>query len=247
MDVKPIAILEHDPSDPPDRLIDWLAAANAPHQTLRLHAGDQVPSDLDEYSGLIMLGGSQSAYSDDKFPWRAKTLNMIGDCLAQDLPTLGICLSAQLIAQATGGIAGPGEHGLEVGHQLVGRRDASYQDRLFDSLPMTPDAMQFHGDAINEMPPGAVLLLGGPVYPNQGFRVGNSMWGVQFHIETTPQTYVSWFEVYRNRLEESGYNVDRAIERAIAMHDEMPETWAPFIARFVEIARSRQDAEDSSE
>lgn len=243
--MKPIVILEHDQSNPPDRLIDWLNAADVPHRTLRLHAGDQVPTDLAEYSGMIMLGGSQSAYSDKKFPWRAATLGMIQDAIAQDLPTLGICLSSQLIAQAAGGIAGVGEHGLEVGHQLVGRRDASYKDRLFDSLPMTPDAMQFHGDAVNELPPGAVLLLGGPVYPNQGFRVANSMWGLQFHIETTPETYVAWFEAYRARLQETGYDVDRAIERAVAMHAEMAETWAPFIARFAEIARSRQDAEDS--
>ena len=239
---KPFIIVEHDPNDPPERIADWLNAAGATYVVVRPHQGESLPSDLSQYAGIVMLGGQQYAniVYDENSPWRAASLDMLRNALSQRVPTLAVCLGSQLLAIAAGGRVERGDKGKELGHALVARRDASYKDPLFIDLPMTPDVMQFHGDAITALPPGAILLAGGAVYENQAFRVGDNAWGIQFHIETEPQTYAGWFEPGRARLEEKGFDVDAMIERAVRLHDDMPDVWAPFIAKFVEIATAAQ-------
>lgn len=239
---KPFIIVEHDPSNPPERFADWLAAAGASYVVVRPHRGEPLPTDLSPYSGIVMLGGQQVAQrvDDEHFPWRAASLQMLRTALSQRVPTLAVCLGSQLLAIAGGGTVERGDQGKELGHALVARRDASYQDPLFADLPMTPDVMEFHGDVVTALPPDATLLAAGAVYHNQAFRVGDRAWGMQFHIETEPETFAGWFEAGRDRLEQKGYDVDGMIERAVRYHAEMPGVWAPFVATFVRIAADAQ-------
>jgi len=242
---KPFIIVEHDPSNPPERFADWLIAAGASYVVVKPHQGEPLPTDLSPYAGILMLGGQQVAQrvDEERFPWREASLQMLRTALSQRVPTLAVCLGSQLLAIAGGGAVERGDQGKELGHALVARRDASYQDPLFADLPMTPDVMEFHGDVITALPPDATLLASGAVYQNQAFRVGDRAWGMQFHIETEPETFAAWFEVGRERLEQKGYDVDGMIERAVRYHEEMPEVWAPFVAKFVRIAE--QDAQQS--
>lgn len=238
---KPILTIENDAQDPVARLGDWLIDAGATLVVVRPHLGDDLPTSLDDYSGVVVLGGAMAAFSDEGFSWRGATLDLLRAASAQNVPTLGICLGAQLVAVALGGTVEAGHEGPEVGHGLVARRDLSYDDPLFDLLPMTPDALHFHYDEISVLPPGAVLLLGGPGYPNQAFRVGSSTWAIQFHIETEPEVFADWAETDRENLEDLGMDVDLMIERAVAAHAELPSTWAPFAAAFAK--RSAEYAE----
>lgn len=235
---KPFIVVEHDPSNPPERLADWLSAAGASYVVVKPHLGEPLPTDLSPYAGILMLGGQQVAQRVDEehFPWRQASLDLLRTAISQRVPTLAVCLGSQLLAIAGGGTVERGDQGKELGHGLVARRDASYQDPLFLDLPMTPDVMQFHGDVVTVLPPGATLLATGAVYQNQAFRIGENAWGMQFHIETEPQTYAAWFEVGRDRLEQKGYDVDGMIERAVRYHEDMPGVWAPFVAKFVDIA-----------
>lgn len=232
----PILIVEHDPNDPPSMVAAWLEDAGVPYDVLRPHAGDPHPADLSAYTGIIMLGGGQSAVSDKGFGWRSESLDLLRRAVAEERPLLAMCLGSQLLAQATGGKVERGSEGREVGAMLVGRKDASYGDELFDVLPMAPDVIQFHGEVISELPPGAVRLMGGPVYDNQAFRLGSRAWAIQFHIETTHETYARWLEEGRESLERHGFDVDRLLARSAAVHPEMGEVWSPFIRQFAAIA-----------
>ena len=70
---------------------------------------------------------------------------------------------------------------------LVAKRDAADADPVFGPLPLSPDVIQWHHDEITELPPGATLLASSPRYAHQAFRVGRHVYGLQFHIETTPE------------------------------------------------------------
>jgi GMP synthase-like glutamine amidotransferase len=138
-----------------------------------------LPDDLRGVDALVVMGGSMAAYSDDGFPTREAELALLAEALRRELPTLGVCLGAQLLAVAAGGRALPGQAGEEVGWapvRLVG------EDRLFSGLPASFPVLHWHGDTV-ELPPGAELLASSDRYPNQAFRVGPVAWGMQFHVE----------------------------------------------------------------
>jgi GMP synthase-like glutamine amidotransferase len=125
-----------------------------------------------------------SAASDQGFPTRSEEIALIADALGGEIPVLGVCLGAQLLAVAGGGSVFPGPSGPEVGWGAVDLAAECADDRLFAGLPETLTVLHWHGDTF-DLPDGAVRLFGNSNYPNQGFRLGRSGWGVQFHLEVT--------------------------------------------------------------
>ncbi|MFV0534732.1 MAG: type 1 glutamine amidotransferase [Cumulibacter sp.] len=232
----PILLVEHDPNSPPGTLTEWLENAGATVQHCRPHAGEELPADLGGHSALVMLGGGRSAYSDKRFEWRSATIDLLQQAAASNTPTYAMCLGAQLVAHAFGGVVERGDLGMEIGPMQAGRKDVSYSDELFDTLPMAPDVIEFHGDAITQLPPGAAWLMGGPLYEHQAFRVGERMWATQFHIETTPEIFNAWMRDNEEGLRRRGFDTDLLIERYAVVHPDLAETWEPFVRKFVEIA-----------
>src|SRR3712207_5258224 len=146
-------------TDPPGRLGEWLSAAGLALDERRLDAGDPLPDDLSAHDGLLVLGGPQSALDDEgTSPGLAGVRVLLRRAIAGDVPTLAICLGAQLVAQVAGGAVRPGTEGPEVGAALVAKRDAADSDPVFGPLPLSPDVVQWHHDEIASLPPGATLL-----------------------------------------------------------------------------------------
>jgi GMP synthase-like glutamine amidotransferase len=141
-----------------------------------------VPLDAAGYDGLVVMGGPMSAASDEDFPTRTAELALIADAVARDVPTLGVCLGAQLVAVALGGSVYPGTRGAEIGWSRVTLTDACRADALFAGLPDSLTVLQWHGDTF-DLPSGSDHLMYNANYPGQAFRVGSSTWGVQFHLE----------------------------------------------------------------
>ena len=110
-------------------------------------------------------------------------------------------------------------------------------------MPITPDVLQWHFDAITALPPGALHLASSPVCENEAFRLGRLAWGIQFHIETTPQLVREWAVDDTALLDELGIEVDldRLVQRAVGIHDDLAEVWTPFAAAFVDIVREPAD------
>lgn len=187
-----IVVLQHDPSGGPQLLGKWLQEAGAELVVIRADRGEPIPTTTDDMDALICLGGAMGALDDEIAPWLPATRTLLAAAVADGTPTWGICLGAQLLAAATGGVVGKGPDGPEVGAYLTAKRDAAEQDPLVGATPMTPDVMHCHADVISTLPPGAVLLMSGTGYPHQAFRVGAKGWGFQFHIETTADTIREW-------------------------------------------------------
>ncbi len=100
------------------------------------------------------------------------------------LPTLGVCLGAQLLSLAAGGLVYPGADGPEIGWSAVELLATSEGDALFAGFPQRLPVLHWHGDTF-DLPPGGQRLARTVRYPNQAFRVGEAAWGLQFHLEVT--------------------------------------------------------------
>jgi GMP synthase (glutamine-hydrolysing) len=227
-------------TDPPARLGQWLRDAGLELDERHLSAGDQLPEHLDGFDGMVVLGGPQSALDDEHTsPELVGVRELLREALVADFPTLAVCLGAQLLAQAGGGRVREGIDGPEVGALLVAKRDAADSDPVFGPLPLTPDVMQFHHDEISELPADATLLASSPMYANQAFRVGRHVYGLQFHIETTPEVIHEWAARDVVGVAASPWDRETICRLSDEAHPHIEEAWAPFAGRFADLVRAR--------
>jgi GMP synthase (glutamine-hydrolysing) len=223
-----VLVIENAASDPVGRLAEWLPAAGL---ELDVRRPDALPA-LDGYAGLVVLGMPGSAH-DAEF---RGVLGLLREAVGSELPTLGICGGAQLLALAHGGRVERNPDGPEVGAHLVAKRSSAATDPLFGPLPITPDVVQWHWDAVTALPPGARQLASSPMVENQAFRVGRLAWGIQFHIEADVATVRGWAAKDAPRL--ADYDLDAVLERVEATAADVVEVWAPFAAAFAEVVRA---------
>jgi GMP synthase (glutamine-hydrolysing) len=225
------------PSDPLARLGPWLADAGLELDERDAHT--ELPA-LDGYDGLVVLGGPQSALdTPEQSPELVGVRDLLRQALDLDLPTLAICLGAQLLAEVGGGKVRTAVDGPEVGALLVAKRDAADKDPVFGPLPLSPDVIQFHHDEIWELPTGATLLASSPMYANQAYRVGRHVYGLQFHIETTPEIVREWAERDTVGVAAQPHDRETLCRLTDAAHADIEAVWAPFAGRFAELVRSR--------
>jgi GMP synthase-like glutamine amidotransferase len=226
-------------TDPPARLGDWLRDAGLELDERYLREGDELPADLSGHDGLVVMGGPQSSMDgDDVNPELVGVRELLRQAIAGDVPTLGVCLGAQLLAQVGGGRTRKGTEGPEVGAQLVAKRDVADADPLFAPLPLSPDVIEWHHDEISQLPAGATLLASSPVYAHQAFRVGSGVYGLQFHIETTPEMVRAWAQRDAEGIASTPFDVETVCRRAEAAHPDIAAAWAPFAARFADLVRA---------
>ena len=174
-------MVQHLPAEGPAAVADALARAGA---KACLHRCDLAgpPPPLDGFAGLVVMGGTMAAHTDDGFPTRRDELTLLADALERQVPTLGICLGAQLLAVAAGARAYPGAAGLEIGWLPVDLSPAAADDPLFADIAGPLTVLHWHGDTF-DLPVGSVHLGSSERYKHQAFRQGPAAWGLQFHLE----------------------------------------------------------------
>lgn len=188
-----IAVVQHEDTVPLDLLTRGLADADL--VLVRPDAGDPLP-DLGEIDGLIVLGGTMSATDDDTAPWLPAVREHLRAAVAAELPTLGICLGAQLLAIALGGelkrdAPGGPERGIVELRMRPGAETDPLLGDVVSALGREVLAPSSHQDTIAVLPDDATWLASSRQYPFQAFRVG-SAWGLQFHPEASEETLIAW-------------------------------------------------------
>lgn len=154
---------------------------------------------MDRYDGLVVLGGPMGAYEGDKYPHLEVEKEAIRRAIKDEKPVLGICLGAQLIASALGAKVGPSPV-KEIGWYEVSLTDEGKSDPLLKDLQPTEWIFQWHGDAL-ELPPGAVWLASSESCAAQAFRVGEKVYGFQFHLEVDEAMIERWLHVHSNQAD----------------------------------------------
>ncbi|GLW97096.1 aminotransferase [Microtetraspora sp. NBRC 16547] len=215
----------------------WLEDAGIEYEIVRPHLGEAVPSDPG--AGLVVLGGSPSAWDDDGCAWLPDARRLIAGAVESGVPTLGICLGAQLMTIACGGTVERGANGLEVGLGAIDLLPEAADDRLFGPVAAAvpePRAVQYHYDAMTELPPGAVRLATGSRYPNQAYRLGDSAWAVQFHPEATAEIFMKWTA----EGDLAGYDVAELDRQVKEGEEALQAAWRPLAEAFAALVRERR-------
>ncbi|MFN2629322.1 MAG: type 1 glutamine amidotransferase [Gaiellaceae bacterium] len=160
------------------RLDEWSLSWNEP-----------LPRPLDSYGGVLVFGGAMHADQDDRHPWLREENFFLQRLLDLGIPTFGICLGVQLLAKAAHSwIAAMNEP--EVGWYEVELTEAGGGDPVLGRLPQRFEAFQWHYYTYG-LPAGAEELASS-ARCTQGFRLGERVWGVQFHPEVTLAQVESW-------------------------------------------------------
>ncbi|HET7312272.1 MAG TPA: type 1 glutamine amidotransferase [Mycobacteriales bacterium] len=179
-------VVQHTPSEGLGWLQEWLPDAGVHVHPIHPYLGHRVPPSV-EGDALVVLGGPMGATDDEVAPWLPSVRSLLATAIDDGVPTLGICLGAQMLATAAGGEVSRGAAGPELGYGDV---SVSVSDELLTegTLPV----VQWHFDTVTRLPDDAVLLASSEQYDVQAFRVGDVAWGLQFHIEATLPMVADW-------------------------------------------------------
>ncbi len=196
-----VLILRHMPHEPGGTLETALTAAGVEFRYVDLFEDVPTRLPLDHASGLVVLGGYMNVDEVERYPYLALDVQWIRQALAMNMPVLGICLGAQLLAKSLGASVYPNRV-KEIGWYPIELLPAAADDPLFAeyagqrSLTM----FQWHGDTF-DLPPGAVHLARSRLCDRQAFRFGRNAYGLQFHIEMTAGMIDDWLTDPKNGRE----------------------------------------------
>lgn len=203
--------------------------------------GAEVPGSLAGFDALIVLGGSMGPTEDSRAPWLPATRKLLAEAVASELPTLGICLGAQLLATATGGHVRTMPEGPEVGVHEVRFAEGAAADPLFADLAGAHlPAVQWHWLEADRLPAAAQVLASNGACENQAFRIGERAWGVQFHPEALAQTAQNWADDGAEDLRGIGLTGEAVVDSVRAAEPELRAAWSQVADRFVDLVRSER-------
>jgi GMP synthase (glutamine-hydrolysing) len=210
-----------------DRLEQWLPARDP-----------LPPRELGEYDAVISLGGAMHAHQEREHPWLAEQKQMLGRLLDAGTPLLGVCLGAQLVAEAAGAEVRRAPVP-EIGWYPVEAESEAAGDRLLG--PLAPSFMAFEWHSYEfSLPPGATPL-GRTEACLQGFRLGAAAWAIQFHAEVARSDLESWIDDYASDPDAVAAGIDPEALAAVT-RAELPgfnRLGRDLCRRFLDVARER--------
>jgi len=175
--------LQHVPFEGLASIQPWLRAAGYEITNTRFFESARLP-DLSEFDLLVVMGGPMSTNDESKFPWLVHEKQFIRSAIQARKSVLGVCLGAQLIASSMGARVYQ-NHFKEIGWFPV--QGMPPPDNSTFRFPSSVEVFHWHGETF-DLPPSATRLARSEGCENQAFQLGRSVIGLQFHLETTPES-----------------------------------------------------------
>ena len=172
-----VHVFEHDPAEGPGAIAAWAEARG--HTLVRMPVFTDVTfPPLTDLDCLIVMGGPMSVHQHRDHPWLPKEKRFLSEAIAAGKPVLGICLGAQLLADALGAKV------FQNAEKEIGWFPVRFKDRVppFAHFPETLTVMHWHGDTFT-LPAGARRVAESEACTQQAFVFGDRVIGLQFHLE----------------------------------------------------------------
>lgn len=232
-----VVIVQNSRGSSPGRLPGWLADEGLdPVVVAGADLPQQVP-DLAGVDGLVLLGGGFLPTDDELKPFLAHERHLAREAIDAEVPVLGICLGAQLLAVVAGGEVTPTSGETERGPCSVRLLPAASADPLLGDLVDDGELrmLQSHYDSVTALPPDATHLATSDACQVQAFRIGSAAWGVQFHPEAAMAGMAGWDEA---RLAADGFDKAALIAQGEADHEANTAQARALVGAFAAIVRS---------
>lgn len=207
-----VHVLQHVPFEDIGSMSHWLAACGAELSYTRFFESAALPDPAD-FNLIIAMGGPMSVNDEATLPWLRDEKRFVAQAIERGVAVLGICLGAQLIASALGARVFPN------GQKEIGWFDIEATAPAPDlfAFPARQRVFHWHGETF-ELPPGALQLARSAACENQAFQLGRRTIGLQFHLETTPDSAALIAMHCRDELVDAPYVQDEALMLAEPQH-----------------------------
>jgi len=238
-----VFIFQNARGEPPGQIVDYLHWHSVSFETISLFCcRDRLPDiNWRQVCGLVVLGGPMNVDEVAAYPFLLWERQQIAEAVRREIPILGVCLGAQLLARSLNAKVYPNLV-REIGWHRVTLTPDCERDPLFVGASSPATVFQWHGDTF-DLPTNAVLLATGHDCRHQAFRFGENAWGLQFHIEVTPQLVRSWMELAEenNELAAVGTSVEQISRETSLRFEEMQQLADLVLNRFAEVCRRCSD------
>ena len=206
---RPVLILQHVPWERPALLGDILIKNGLEYtlDNITMATDSSALPGVDEVSAVVILGGPMGALDVDEFPGLALEAQLVRDAVDAGVPLFGICLGHQIVATALGAALHSGAAD-EIG---IGTVRVVTDDAIFGTAGLDQAVLHWHGDVV-DTPPGAITVASTDQTPNQAFRLGDSVFATQFHLEVDRPMLSTW-------LSEEGMVHGMSDAEVSAIHD----------------------------
>ena len=235
-----VLVVENDPVAPLDLVEEWLVEAGLTVQIIRPHLGEEMPNSIPAgYQGLLVLGGRMGAHDDEEYSWLTPQRSIMKDAIAQDFPFIGICLGAQMLATAVDGksLRTPEP---EAGVVALTITEAAKSDPLFGVLETEEvPGVAWHQDYIVDLPEDAQVLAKTSACPVHAFKLGNNVYGMQFHPEVTSSTVKGWATPNNDVLTKLNKLPSAALAEVEKNSETLIETWKPVFTQWAELLKAK--------
>lgn len=189
---RPVLCIRHQPSAPLGVGEAVFKERGVPVTYLDVWLTEEMP-DLNEFSGLVVLGGEMHAHKMDEYTFLRVVRDLARRAVDDEVPVFGICLGGQILAAAMGAEVGSSTE-KEIAYHRLTHTEAGRTDEVLSGFASGDPVFQFHEDTF-DLPHGAELLFSTPKVRHQAFRIGERAFGVQFHPEVTRKEIVVWSEL----------------------------------------------------
>ena len=213
-----LLVIEHDIHLPVATLGRVLNDCDIDYDIVRFKEGKACP-DLDDYAGLIVMGGDELVWEEDKYPWLIKEKALIHEAVSQrNLPYLGICLGHQLLADVMGGkvetLAAPTMAVCPISLNATAAIDPIFngvvlgQEDNIKSVDIKSAEIKsnqvkqcgfrcfrLNSAGVSKLPPNSECLAQSDDGMVQVMRVGKHAYGIQGHIEVMANDIDTWAKI----------------------------------------------------
>jgi len=176
--------IQHVPFEGLGHIDEWATGKGYSISVTKVFENTLFPR-TDDIDLLVIMGGPMGVYDTDVYPWLAPEKEFIGKAINDGLKIIGICLGAQLIADVLGAKVAKNPE-KEIGWFNI-NQEKGYTGLLKGIFENSPDVFHWHGDTFG-IPSGSELVCSSEGCINQAFDYKGKVFGLQFHLETTPSS-----------------------------------------------------------